>query len=155
MATRNWPAVDKALLAQDDVSGLFAERGLGSFPGTLSLNLDGAAVTPRPAITVNFRSFDTCCGKPLPCRVDVADTGLQQGHGGTGRVITAAMPGGAMPEVRHAGGAPCRRGKGRSTVSAPADNGLPTVPACRARQCPQLILSAARGGDEVHALHPN
>ena len=164
--------VIKALLAQDYVSGLFVDGGLGNFPGTLSLadiNLDGAAVTPRPAIVVNFRSFDTVCGEPVRCPVEVADTGLQQGqgmHGNlsradtwnfmalagpdfkssfvdtapvsnadvgrtaaavmglefkdkgtlTGRVITEAILGGAMPEV-----------KGWSIVSAPADNGLRTV----------------------------
>src|SRR5262249_8427010 len=57
----------KALLAQDYVSGLFVDGRLGKFPGTLSLadiNLDGAAVTPRPAIVVNFRTFDTVCGEP-------------------------------------------------------------------------------------------
>jgi len=162
----------KALLAQDYVSGLFVDRRLGNFPGALSLadiNLDGAAVTPKPAIVVNFRSFDTVCGEPVRCPVEVADAGLQQGQGmhgslsradtwnfmalagpdfksgfvdtapvsnadvgrtvaailglelndrGTlpGRVITEAMPGGAMPDVRS-----------WSTVSAPADNGLQTV----------------------------
>ncbi len=162
----------KALLAQDYVSGLFVDGGLGSFPGTLSLadiNLDGAAVTPRPAIVVNFRSFDSVCGEPVRCPVEIADTGLQQGqgmHGNlsradtwnfmalagpdfksgfvdtapvsnadvgrtamaimgvefkdrgtlTGRVITEAMPGGGMPQVKEF-----------SIVSAPADNGLRTV----------------------------
>jgi hypothetical protein len=154
------------------VSGLFVDGRLGDFPGTLSLadiNLNGAAVTPKPAIVVNFRTFDTVCGEPVRCPVEVADTGLQQGqgmHGNlsradtwnfmalagpdfksgfvdtapvsnadvgrtvaaimglsfkdkgvlTGRAITEAMPGGAMPEV-----------KGFSIVSGPADNGLRTV----------------------------
>jgi len=162
----------KALLAQDYVSGLFVDGRLGKFPGTLSLadiNLEGAAVTPRPAIVVNFRTFDTVCGEPARCPVEIADTGLQQGqgmHGNlsradtwnfmalagpdfksgfvdtapvsnadvgrtvaaimglnfkdkgvlTGRAITEAMPGGAMPDV-----------KGWSIVSEPADNGLRTV----------------------------
>ena len=162
----------KALLAQDYVSGLFVDGRLGHFPGTLSLadiNLDGAAVTPRPAMVVNFRSFDTVCGEPVRCPVEVADTGLQQGqgmHGNlsradtwnfmavagpdfksgfvdtapvsnadvgrtaaavmglefkdrgtlTGRVITEAILGGAMPDV-----------KSWSIASAPADNGLRTV----------------------------
>jgi arylsulfatase A-like enzyme len=161
-----------ALLAQDYVSGLFVDGRLGRFPGALSLadiKLDGAAVTPRPAIVVNFRSFDTVCGEPVRCPAEVADTGLQQGqgmHGNlsradtwnfmalagpdfksgfvdtapvsnadvgrtvaaimglefkdrgalTGRVITEAMPGGAMPDV-----------KSWSIASAPADNGLRTV----------------------------
>jgi hypothetical protein len=162
----------KALLAQDYVSGLFVDGRLGNFPGTLSLadiNLDGTAVTPKPAIVVNFRSFATVCGEPMGCPVEIADSGLQQGqgmHGSlsradtwnfmalagpdfksgfvdtapvsnadmgrtvmaimglefkdrgtlTGRVITEAMPGGAMPEVKQ-----------WSIVSAPADDGLRTV----------------------------
>jgi len=73
-----------ALLAQDYVSGLFVDDDLGPFPGTLPLsaaNLYGQAVTPRPAIAVNFRSFDTGCGEPVRCTVEIADTGLQQGQG--------------------------------------------------------------------------
>jgi arylsulfatase A-like enzyme len=73
-----------ALLAQDYVSGLFVDSKLGKFPGTLSLDdiaLEGAAITPHPAIVVNFRSFDTVCGEPVRCTVGVADTGLQQGQG--------------------------------------------------------------------------
>ncbi len=73
-----------ALLTQDYVSGIFVDPKLGSFPGTLSLadiNLQGSAVTPMPAIAVSFRSFDTVCGEPARCAVEVADTGLQQGQG--------------------------------------------------------------------------
>ncbi|HEX4408393.1 MAG TPA: alkaline phosphatase family protein [Xanthobacteraceae bacterium] len=72
------------LLAQDYVSGLFVDTKLGKFPGTLSLDdiaLEGAAITPHPAIAVNFRSFDTVCGEPVRCTVEVADTVLQQGQG--------------------------------------------------------------------------
>jgi len=74
----------EALLKQDYVSGIFVDAQLGKFPGTLSLadiNLDGAAVTPKPAIVVNFRSFDTVCGEPVRCPVVVADATLQQGQG--------------------------------------------------------------------------
>jgi len=73
-----------ALLTQDYVSGLFVDEALGHFPGTLPLdaaNLHGAAITPLPAIAVNFRSFDTGCGEPVRCTVEIADTGLQQGQG--------------------------------------------------------------------------
>lgn len=72
------------LLQQDYVSGLFVDRSLGSIPGTLPLgaiNLQGSALTPTPAIAVNFRSFDTGCGNPTACSVEVADTSLQQGQG--------------------------------------------------------------------------
>ena len=76
--------VVKALAAQDYVSGLFVDRKLGSFPGTLSLDdiaLEGSAVTPMPAIAISFKSFDTVCGQPVRCTVEVADTALQQGQG--------------------------------------------------------------------------
>jgi hypothetical protein len=86
------PDADKAvakqvidyLLTQDYVSGLFVDSKLGKFPGTLTLDdiaLEGSAVTPHPAIAVNFRSFDTVCGEPVRCTVEVADTVLQQGQG--------------------------------------------------------------------------
>jgi len=73
-----------ALLAQDYVSGIFVDSKLGKFSGTLSLDdiaLDGTAITPHPAIVVSFRSFDTVCGEPVRCAIEVADTVLQQGQG--------------------------------------------------------------------------
>jgi hypothetical protein len=76
--------VVSALLAQDYVSGLFVDDSLGRFPGTLPLsaiNLRGSALTPMPAIVVNFRTFATDCAQPLTCAVEIADTGLQQGQG--------------------------------------------------------------------------
>jgi hypothetical protein len=72
------------LLTQDYISGIFVDTKLGKFPGTLSLDdiaLEGTAVTPHPAIAINFRSFDTMCGEPVRCTVEVADTVLQQGQG--------------------------------------------------------------------------
>src|SRR6516164_7565564 len=72
------------LLAQDYVSGIFVDPKLGKFPGTLSLDdvaLDGAAITPHPAIAISFRSFDTVCGEPVRCTIEVADTVLQHGQG--------------------------------------------------------------------------
>ncbi len=72
------------LLKQDYVSGLFVDDRLGRIAGTLPLsaiNLAGSAVTPVPAIAVNFRSFTTGCEVPSLCAVEVADTGLQQGQG--------------------------------------------------------------------------
>jgi hypothetical protein len=73
-----------ALLAEDYVSGLFVDDSLGHFPGTLPLsaiNLKGSAITPMPAISVNFRSFAGDCAEKLTCTVELADTGLQQGQG--------------------------------------------------------------------------
>jgi arylsulfatase A-like enzyme len=81
----------KALLDQDYVSGLFVDDKLGRFAGTLPLSqigLKGKAVTPTPAIVVNFRSYVEGCGEPTNCSVEVADTVLRQGqgmHGSFGR----------------------------------------------------------------------
>jgi hypothetical protein len=161
-----------ALLAQDYVSGIFVDTKLGKFPGTLTLDdiaLEGSAVTPHPSIAISFRSFDTVCGEPVRCTVEVADTVLQEGqgmHGSfsradtwnfmamqgpdfkshfvdpapasnadvgrtiaqlmqldvsgkgklVGRVLSEALPNGAVPEVT-----------GRVLTSDPAANGLVTV----------------------------
>ncbi|MEH2164852.1 MAG: alkaline phosphatase family protein [Nostoc sp.] len=72
------------LLKEDYVSGLFVNDTLGSIPGTLPLRaiaLNGKSHLPSPAIAVNFRTFDTGCGDPTACGVEVADTSLQQGQG--------------------------------------------------------------------------
>ena len=66
------------------MSGIWVDPKLGRFAGTMpldALRLAGSALTPVPAIVVNFRSHDTGCGEPLKCAVSVADTGLQQGQG--------------------------------------------------------------------------
>jgi arylsulfatase A-like enzyme len=73
-----------ALLEQDYVSGIFVDDDLGRFPATLPmslLNLSGKAVTPRPSIVVNFRSWTSGCDDPTVCSVEVADTVLRQGQG--------------------------------------------------------------------------
>jgi hypothetical protein len=159
-------------LAQDYVSGIFVDSGLGKIPGTLTLDdigLEGSALTPRPAVIVSFRSFDTGCGEPVRCTVEIADTILQEGqgmHGSfsradtwnfmaaqgpdfkshfvdpapasnadigrtiahvlqlktsdhgklVGRVLSEALPNGAVPETT-----------GRVAISEPAANGLSTV----------------------------
>jgi hypothetical protein len=72
------------LLKEDYVSGLFVNDKLGSIPGTLPLSaigLKGKSDLPSPAIVVNFRTFDTGCGDPTACGVEVADSSLQQGQG--------------------------------------------------------------------------
>jgi hypothetical protein len=74
----------KTLLEQDYVSGLFVRDDLGRFPGTLplsALNMDGKAVTPHPAMMINFRSYAKGCDEPTVCSVEVADTVLRQGQG--------------------------------------------------------------------------
>jgi arylsulfatase A-like enzyme len=72
------------LTTQDYTSGLFADDAFGNIPGALPLsaiNLKGSALTPVPAIVVNFRSFATDLNNPVNTAVEIADTGLQQGQG--------------------------------------------------------------------------
>jgi type I phosphodiesterase/nucleotide pyrophosphatase len=95
-----------ALLAQDYVSGVFVHDTLGAIPGTLplgSINLAGAAIVPVPTIVVNFRSFDTGCGVPARCSVELVDYPLQQGqgmHGGFGRGDTQNFMAAIGPSFR-------------------------------------------------------
>lgn len=99
--------VIKALMAQDYVSGLFVDDALGRFAGTLpmsAINLRGNARPPRPAIAVNFRTFDTGCGAPTRCGAEIADTGLQQGqgmHGSFSRADTFNFMAAAGPDFKH------------------------------------------------------
>ena len=108
------PTGDKALAArvvatlsaQDYVSGLFVDDALGKIPGTLPLSaiaLHGTAVTPMPAIALNFRTFSLGCADPTSCGVEVADTPLQQGqgmHGSFSRADTRNIMGAAGPGFR-------------------------------------------------------
>ena len=95
-----------ALMAQDYTSGVFVDSKLGPIPGTLPLSaiaLEGASVLPQPAIVVSFRSFDTVCGDPMRCGVEVADTSLQQGqgmHGSFSRSDTWNFMAAAGPDFR-------------------------------------------------------
>ncbi|MEJ0036054.1 MAG: alkaline phosphatase family protein [Gammaproteobacteria bacterium] len=74
-----------ALLEHDYVSGLFVDtRRFGELAGALSLEdigLIGNAVTPVPAIVVNFASRTTGCDRPTICTANIADTTLQKGQG--------------------------------------------------------------------------
>ena len=96
----------RILLEQDYVSGVFVDDALDKVPGTLplsSINLKGRSVTPTPAIVVNFRTFDSGCGKPTNCGVVVADTLYQQGqgqHGSFGRADTFNFMAAAGPDFK-------------------------------------------------------
>ena len=95
-----------ALSRQDYVSGLFVSAALGPIPGTLplaSIALDGSALTPMPAIVVNFRSFSTGCADSTICGVEISDTVLQQGqgmHGSFSRADTRNAMGALGPSFR-------------------------------------------------------
>ena len=86
------PKIVKALLAQDYTAAVFVDDRLGAIPGTLptsAIGLQGAAVTPKPAIVVSFRSFGTGCADAEMCAAEVADTTLQQGQGMHGSLSRA------------------------------------------------------------------
>jgi arylsulfatase A-like enzyme len=95
-----------ALLDQDYVSGIFVDDALGEIPGTLplsSIGLKGNAVTPTPAIVVNFRSEGSDCAISTNCMVEIADTTLQQGqgmHGSFGRGDTLNFTAAIGPDFR-------------------------------------------------------
>jgi hypothetical protein len=98
--------VVKLLSAEDYVSGLFVSAKLGPIPGTLpisAIDLQGSAVTPVPAIVVNFRTYATDCPDPLTCGVEIADTGLQEGqgmHGSFSRADTSTIGGALGPDFK-------------------------------------------------------
>lgn len=135
------PTGDKALAArvvaalsgQDYVSGLFVDDSLGSIDGTLPLSviaLKGAAVTPMPAIAVNFRTFSLGCADPTTCGVEVADTGLQQGqgmHGSFSRADTRNIMAAAGPDFREhfVDGAPASNADIGKTVARLLGLGIP------------------------------
>ena len=52
-------------------------------------NLRGKAVTPRPTIVVNFRSFSTGCDEPVLCAATVVGSTSQQGQGTHGSLSRA------------------------------------------------------------------
>jgi type I phosphodiesterase/nucleotide pyrophosphatase len=99
-------AILKVLYEQDYVSGVFVDDTLGSYAGALPLsliNLRGRAVTPRPSIVVNFRSFTTGCDEPTLCTAIVADTRYQQGqgmHGSLSRAETMNFMAAIGPDFR-------------------------------------------------------
>lgn len=79
------------LSRQDYVGGLFVDSAYGKLRGSLPLaaaGLDGAALTPRPAIVVAFKTFARDPADKLQTAVQIADTTLQEGqgmHGSLGR----------------------------------------------------------------------
>jgi hypothetical protein len=100
-----------ALLAHDYVSGVFLdEQRFGELPGALSTRAidigGGAAITPAPAIVVNFASsiVGSCTRAATLCTAEFADTNLQQGqgmHGTFSRADTWNFMAARGPDFRH------------------------------------------------------
>jgi hypothetical protein len=82
------PLIQKAvaaLVTKPYVSGIFVDTDrFGPIPGALSLNdinLHGSALSPIPAVVVNFRTFATDPKNPNMTGVEIADTSYKQGQG--------------------------------------------------------------------------
>jgi len=74
----------KFLLTQRYTGGIFVDDDFGDIPGTLPLStigLKGSTLLPTPAIALNFRNFSTDWRNPEMTRVEIADSGLQEGQG--------------------------------------------------------------------------
>ena len=100
------PRIVEALARQDYTGSLFVNDALGAIPGALPLsriNLVGSARTPTPSIVVGFRSWDTGCGEPEMCAVEIADSSQAQGggiHGAFGRHDTHNFMAAVGPDFR-------------------------------------------------------
>jgi Type I phosphodiesterase / nucleotide pyrophosphatase len=144
------------LRASDYVSGLFVDDDLGRFPGTLPLsaiNFRGKAVTPRPSIVVNFRSFSAGCEEPLLCTVEVADTTLQQGqgmHGGFSRAETMNFMAAIGPDFKSGfiDTAPVSNADVGTTIAHIMDLPIPS----RGRLVGRVIAEALPNGPMPHVV---
>lgn len=150
------PAIVSVLLKQDYVSGIFVDERLGTIPGTLPLSavgLNGVAVTPHPAIVVNFRSFSTGCGKPELCVAQVSDSTLQQGqgmHGGFGRGDTANFMAAIGPDFkqRFVDTAPVSNADVGATLAHLLNLDITSVGKLRGR----VLTEALKDGKPVHSV---
>ncbi|HEX7946397.1 MAG TPA: alkaline phosphatase family protein [Phenylobacterium sp.] len=100
------PRVVEALTKQDYTASIFVADALGPIAGTLPtsrINLVGSSRTPSPSIVVSFRTWDTGCGEPEMCAVEIADSGQQHGqgiHGSFGRHDTRNFMAAVGPDFR-------------------------------------------------------
>ncbi|MCJ2051519.1 alkaline phosphatase family protein [Methylobacterium sp. J-070] len=149
-----------ALSRQDYVSGLFVSAALGAIPGTLPLSsiaLDGSALTPMPAIVVNFRSFSTGCADPTTCGVEVSDTVLQQGqgmHGSFSRADTRNVMGAMGPSFRTAreSAVPASNADFGRTIARILDLTIPAKGTLVGRVLTEALANGATPNAEAHVL---
>jgi hypothetical protein len=152
--------VVEALARQDYVSGLFVSAALGPIPGTLplaSIALDGSALTPMPAIVVNFRSFSTGCADPTTCGVEVSDTGLQQGqgmHGSFSRADTRNAMGALGPSFRAGleSPVPASNADLGQTIARILDLNIPAKGSLVGRVLTEALANGATPKAEAHVL---
>ncbi|MBP29029.1 nucleotide pyrophosphatase/phosphodiesterase family protein [Methylobacterium sp.] len=150
----------EALSRHDYVSGMFVSDALGPIPGTLPLSaiaLDGSAVTPMPAIVVNFRTFSTGCADPTTCGVEVADTVLQQGqgmHGSFSRADTRNVMGAMGPSFRAAieSAVPASNADLGKTIARLLDLGIPDKGKLVGRVLTEALANGAQPQAEAKVL---
>ena len=72
------------LVKQNYTGGLFVDSSYGPIAGALPLSaigLQGDTHLPTPAVAINFKNFALDPANPDQTRVEIADTGLQEGQG--------------------------------------------------------------------------
>lgn len=77
-------AIVAFLRTQNYTGGLFVDDAYGPIPGVLplsSIGLKGDTPLPTPAVAINFKNFALDPKDPNQTRVELADSGLQEGQG--------------------------------------------------------------------------
>ncbi len=77
-------AIIAVLRKQNYTGALFVEDSYGPIAGALPLStigFKGASPLPEPTIVVNFKNFALDSANPSQTRVEIADSGLQEGQG--------------------------------------------------------------------------
>jgi arylsulfatase A-like enzyme len=72
------------LRGQAYTGGLFVDDAFGPIPGALPLSaigLKGDTPLPNPSVVINFKNFALDPADPNQSRVEIADSGLQEGQG--------------------------------------------------------------------------
>jgi predicted AlkP superfamily pyrophosphatase or phosphodiesterase len=143
------------LTTQDYTAAIFADDSFGDLPGALplsSIGLKGAALTPRPAIIVGFRSFSTGCPNPEQCGAVIADTPLRTGqgmHGSFSRADTRNFMAAVGPDFRagYVDPAPVSNADIAQTMARALNISLPAIGALKGR----VATESLRGGAPVQA----
>ena len=122
-----------------------------------STALDGSALTPLPALVVNFRSFSTGCADPTTCGVEVSDTVLQQGqgmHGSFSRADTRNAMGAMGPSFRTAreSAVPASNADFGRTIARILDLTIPAKGTLVGRVLTEALANGATPNAEAHVL---
>ena len=149
-------AIVAFLRTQNYTGGLFVDDFYGSIPGSLplsSIGLKGDTPLPAPAIAINFRNFATDPKDPNQTRVEIADTGLQEGqgmHGSFSRADTFNNMAAFGPDFKqgYTDYAPVSNGDITPTLAKLLGFDLPSNGELQGR----VLREALIGGPDVHDI---